>query len=119
VMSGVCDVAVCDGFVGNIVLKLTEGLSEGLFRTIEKELSEEAPQLVAAFRPVVKRIWDRHDYSEYGGAPLLGVNGICIICHGSSDRRAIKNAVRAARNYAGCHLNEQFESRLSQETANA
>jgi len=119
VLSGVCDVAVCDGFVGNIVLKLTEGLSEGLFRTIDKELAEEAPHLVTAFKPVVKKIWDRHDYSEYGGAPLLGVDGVCIICHGSSGRRAIKNAVRAARSYIASNLNKQFEARLSQETANA
>lgn len=118
-LNGVCDVAVCDGFVGNVVLKLTEGLSEGLFRTIEKELAEEAPQLVDAFRPVVKRIWARHDYSEYGGAPLLGVNGVCIICHGSSDRRAIKNAVRVARDYVRSNVNAEFESRLAQEPANA
>lgn len=119
VLSGVCDVAVCDGFVGNIVLKLTEGLSEGLFRTIEKELAQEAPQLVDAFKPVVKRIWDRHDYSEYGGAPLLGVDGVCIICHGSSGARAIKNAVRVARDYVRSNLNGEFLTRLSEEPANA
>ncbi|MCK6455560.1 MAG: phosphate acyltransferase PlsX [Phycisphaerae bacterium] len=119
VLKGAADIAVCDGFVGNIVLKLTEGLSEGLFKTIEKELGDEAPELASAFKPVVRRIWDRHDYSEYGGAPLLGVDGICIICHGSSDRRAIRNAIRAARRYVVTRLNSALESRLSRETANA
>lgn len=119
VLTGACDVAVCDGFVGNIVLKVTEGLSHGLFQTIEKELAQEAPELVEKFKPVVRKIWARHDYSEYGGAPLLGVDGVCIICHGSSDRRAIKNAVRVARDYVRSNLNAEFESRLSQETANA
>mgnify|MGYP000076627274 CR=1 FL=1 len=116
---GAVEVAVCDGFVGNVVLKLTEGLADGLFRTIEKELAAEAPHLVEAFKPVVRRIWARHDYSEYGGAPLLGVDGICIICHGSSDRRAIKNAVRVARDCVQRDLNGIFVRRLSQETANA
>jgi glycerol-3-phosphate acyltransferase PlsX len=118
-LQGVVDVAICDGFVGNVVLKLTEGLSEGLFKTIEMELVTEAPHLVDAFKPVVRRIWDKHDYSEYGGAPLLGVDGLCIICHGSSDRRAIKNAVRVARDYIRSDLNRVFESRLAEETAHA
>lgn len=118
-LSGVVDVAICDGFVGNVVIKLTEGLSEGLFKTIEKELAEEAAHLVAAYKPVVQRVWARHDYSEYGGAPLLGVDGVCIICHGSSDHRAIRNAVRVARDYLRSDLNRVFEARLSRETANA
>ncbi|MFO0972802.1 MAG: phosphate acyltransferase PlsX [Phycisphaerae bacterium] len=118
-LAGVVDVAICDGFVGNIVLKLTEGLSDGLFKTIEKELAAEAPQLVESFKPVVRSIWARHDYSEYGGAPLLGVDGVCIICHGSSDRRAIKNAVRVARDYVRAQVNHIFETRLAQETAGA
>jgi glycerol-3-phosphate acyltransferase PlsX len=102
---GAADVAVCDGFVGNIVLKLTEGLAEGLFKTIEQEIVHEVPTLADRFRPVMKRIWTNHDYSEYGGAPLLGVDGTCIICHGSSDHRAIRNAVRVASEYVSHRLN--------------
>ncbi len=94
--SGVCEVAVCDGFVGNVVLKLTEGLSEGIFKTIAREVQQASPELAQSLEGIFAEIWRRHDYSEYGGAPLLGVNGTCIICHGSSNHRAIKNAVRMA-----------------------
>ncbi len=102
---GVVDVVVADGFVGNVVLKMVEGLAEGLFKTIGRELAEEAPELMPKFKPVVERIWARHDYSEHGGAPLLGVNGVCIICHGSSEHRAIRNAVRVAVDYIRRDLN--------------
>jgi glycerol-3-phosphate acyltransferase PlsX len=102
---GAVDVVVCDGFVGNIVLKLTEGLAEGLFKTISAEIAAASPHLAEDFKPVVNKVWSNHDYSEYGGAPLLGVDGICIICHGSSDHRAIRNAVRVASNFVQRRLN--------------
>lgn len=102
---GAVDVAVCDGFVGNIVLKLIEGLADGLFKTIANEIAAEVPQYAKEFTPVMKKIWSNHDYSEYGGAPLLGLDGTCIICHGSSDHRAIRNAVRVAREYVSRRLN--------------
>ena len=117
--SGACDVAVCDGFVGNVVLKLTEGLADGLFKTIRREIEAENPDLAKSFEPVVQAIWARHDYSEYGGAPLLGVDGVCIICHGSSDARAIKNAVRVARDFVRSELNRAILGRLTEEAANA
>ena len=106
--SGECDVGVCDGFVGNVVLKLTEGLSEGLLQTIAHEIAEQSPEMAERFEPVVKAIWERHDYSEYGGAPLLGVNGVCIICHGRSDHRAIRNAVRVVCEFIAHDLNAKF-----------
>lgn len=109
------DVVICDGFVGNIVLKLTEGLAEGLFKTIGAEIAAESPDLAPRFRPVVEAIWARHDYAEYGGAPLLGVDGVCIICHGSSNSRAIKNAVRAARDCIASRFNEVLSTRLTRE----
>lgn len=96
IFGGQCDIAVCDGFVGNVILKLTEGLAEGLFKTIVHEIKVESPDLVPKFEPIVDRIWKRHDFSEYGGAPLLGVTKVSIICHGRSDRKAIKNAIRVA-----------------------
>ncbi len=117
--NGACEVAVCDGFVGNVVLKLVEGLSHGIFETIQHEIAQESAELAERFKPVVKTIWARHDYSEYGGAPLLGVDGVCIICHGSSDRRAIKNAVRVSVDYVNSGVNEMILSRLTEEVANA
>lgn len=112
---GACDVAVCDGFVGNVVLKLTEGLAEGLFKTIKQEIAAESPELAPRFDPVVRAIWARHDYSEYGGAPLLGLNGTSIICHGSSDRRAIKNAVGKAVKFVRSDVNRVILGRLTEE----
>lgn len=96
IFGGHCDIAVCDGFVGNVILKLTEGLAEGLFKTIVHEIKEESAELVPRFEPIVARIWKRHDFAEYGGAPLLGLRKIAIICHGRSDHRAMNNAIRVA-----------------------
>lgn len=110
---GTVDVAVCDGFVGNIVLKLTEGLAEGLFKTISAEIASEIPHLAKDFQPVMEKVWANHDYSEYGGAPLLGVDGVCIICHGSSDHRAIRNAVRVASESVERQLNSVIADGLA------
>ena len=110
---GVCDVAVCDGFVGNIILKLFEGLSRGIFETIAKEIVQEDPALKAPFDIVVRRVWKKHDYTEYGGAPLLGVRGVAMICHGSSDARAIRNTIRSARNFVTHKLNDLLTERFS------
>ena len=104
---GVCDVVVCDGFVGNIVLKFTEGLTEGLFKTIAAELDEEAPTIAEQFKPVMRKIYARHDWQEYGGAPLLGVGGYCLICHGRSDARAIKNAIRVGKQLVASGVNQK------------
>ena len=99
------DVIVCDGFVGNVILKLTEGLAEGLFKSIMREIAQIKPDMVDQFRPIIDRLYAQHDYNEYGGAPLLGVDGTCIICHGSSDARAIKNAIVCARRRASLNIN--------------
>ncbi|MBN2559996.1 MAG: phosphate acyltransferase PlsX [Phycisphaerae bacterium] len=112
--SNVCEVAVCDGFVGNIVLKLIEGLSEGLFPTIEREIADEDPQAKARFESAIQRVWARHDFSEYGGAPLLGINGVCIICHGRSGERAICNAIRAAARFLAHKLNDAVIARFGE-----
>ncbi len=94
--AGKADVIVTEGFTGNIVLKLAEGLAAGLFQTIAHEIFEIDAQLALQFEPVVKAIYKKHDYHEFGGAPLLGANGICIICHGSSEARTITSAIRQA-----------------------
>jgi phosphate acyltransferase len=111
---GVVDVVVCDGFVGNIVLKFTEGMAEGLFQTILAELEEFAPELLEQFKPVMKKIYMKHDWQEYGGAPLLGVGGYCLICHGKSEARAIKNAIRVGKQLKNSGVNEHIVERIEQ-----
>ncbi len=113
IFGGACEIAVCDGFVGNVILKLTEGLAEGLFKTIVHEIKVEGQELVPRFEPIVDRIWKRHDFAEYGGAPLLGINSVAIICHGRSDRRAIKNAVRVAVEQIRHNLNGVIAQQLA------
>jgi len=117
--SGACEVAVCDGFVGNVVLKLTEGLAEGLLRIIAREVEAESHELAQRLAPIFQTVWSKHDYSEYGGAPLLGVDGTCIICHGRSNHRAIKNAVRIAAELIRSEVNHVIENRLSETLQDA
>src|SRR5262249_13759259 len=111
---GACDVVVCDGFVGNIILKFTEGIAEGLFQTIMAELSEFAPDLLEQFKPVMKKIYHKHDWQEYGGAPLLGVGGYCPIWHGRSDARAIKNAIRVGKQLVNSGVNQAIIREIEQ-----
>ncbi len=110
---GVCDVLVTEAFVGNVALKLIEGLSEGLFKSLCLELARRNPQLAGQFEKAIVKMREKYDFNEYGGAPLLGVNGICIICHGASRRRAIANAIRVARNFANAHINERITDRIA------
>jgi phosphate acyltransferase len=114
IFGGVCEIAVCDGFVGNVILKLTEGLAEGFFKTIAQEIKAEGQELVPKFEPIVDRIWRRHDFAEYGGAPLLGLRSVAIICHGRSDRRAIGNAMRVAVEQVQRDLNGTIATQLSE-----
>jgi len=109
---GVVDVVVCDGFVGNIVLKFTEGMAEGLFQTILAELQEFSPNLLDQFKPVMKKMYQKHDWREYGGAPLLGVGGYCLICHGRSDALAIRNAIRVGKQMSTSGVNEKIIARI-------
>lgn len=119
IFTGTGNVFVCDGYVGNVILKLTEGLAEGIFRTIHNELKAEEPALSKQFEPIVQRIWKRHDFAEHGGAPLLGVNSVAIICHGRSDRKAISSAIRIGTEQVRGNLNGEMEQQLAQiaETA--
>ena len=94
---GAADVIVCDGFTGNVALKSAEGLAEYVLAVIERERKSLLARIRGAvFRPALRRLKRRIDYAEHGGAPLLGVNGVCVICHGRSDARAISSAVKAA-----------------------
>lgn len=104
------DVVVCDGFVGNTILKFGEGLVSFIFQNIKDELSRNlVSQLGAvAVMPAFKNLKRRVDYSEYGGAPLLGLHGTCVICHGSSHAKAIKNAIRVASETVNAKVNDHI-----------
>src|SRR2546426_1743689 len=109
---GVCDVIVTDGFVGNVVLKVCEGVFEFAMKMAGKELLETLKAERALGQQALQNLVSRYDYSEHGGAPLLGIDGICIICHGSSGERAIKNALAVAARYAGAKLNARIVEEL-------
>jgi glycerol-3-phosphate acyltransferase PlsX len=106
--NGRFDVIVCDGFVGNIVLKTVEGLVGNMFQTIMQECAGLEPAVRGKLGPVLGELQRRHDSEEYGGAPLLGVEGIVIICHGNSKARAICNALRVAATYADHQVNRMI-----------
>lgn len=113
IFAGAAHVFICDGFVGNVILKLTEGLAEGLFKTIFKEIEAEGPELTRQLKSICDRIWARHDFAEYGGAPLLGIKSVVIICHGRSDHRALSNGVRVAAEQIRVKLNTLIEAQLA------
>jgi len=114
IFEGICDVVICDGFVGNVILKMTEGLVDGLFKAIKHELMTEKLRLAMKFKPVISRIYKKYDYNEYGGALLLGVNGTALICHGSSKARTIKNALLASKKFHTEKINDRIIEYLSQ-----
>jgi glycerol-3-phosphate acyltransferase PlsX len=111
---GVCDVMICEGFVGNVVLKLMEGMAEGLVQALREELLATMPGQEKLIHEAASVIATKYDYNEYGGAPLLGVGGICIICHGASNYRGLMNAVRVARDFATGHVNERITELIGQ-----
>ncbi len=110
----VADVVVCDGFLGNIVLKTTEGLARAIFNNLRNSIAGSQLASAGAFllKPVLQSIKRRMDASEYGGAPLLGVNGTCIIGHGSSNATAFKNAVNVVRDFAEKDLNAKIAGNI-------
>lgn len=111
---GRADVVVCEGFAGNILLKAAEGLAGVLFEQIKEKITSNMVRKLGALavKPGLKEIAQMMDYSEYGGAPLLGVNGISIICHGSSKAKAIFNAIRVARECVHVRLIDQIRDDL-------
>ena len=110
---GQADVLVCEGFVGNVVLKVSEGMAEFMMRTVAEEvlghLDVERQRATEAFGALARR----YQYREAGGAPLLGIDGICIICHGSSDARSMANALGVAATFKDRDINSQIVSELS------
>jgi len=110
---GAVDVVVTDGFVGNVVLKLSEGVFDFIMKTVAQEIIAPLPNDAALAMKAFKGVIARYDYSTFGGAPLLGVDGICIICHGSSKEVAIRNAISVAAKNARVKLNEKIVEELA------
>ncbi|HUP44368.1 MAG TPA: phosphate acyltransferase PlsX [Thermoanaerobaculia bacterium] len=114
VFNGNADVVVCDGFIGNVVLKASESLAEFVSRTLRTEVTRTPARKIGAL--LLKRAFEdlkkRMDYSEYGGAPLLGVNGGCIVCHGRSNPNAIKNAIRVARDFSLNRIDTKIREKI-------
>ena len=100
IFNGNCDLVICDGFVGNVVLKTTEGVASLMSDLLKKALYTNLRSKLGALllKPYLEAFKEKIDYRQYGGAPLLGVNGVVIISHGSSDEVAIRNAIKVARN---------------------
>jgi len=117
IYEGNARVVVCEGFVGNVLLKAGEGAVEFLFSALKQEMAKLLPELPAeAGNKSVARLKElqtRFEYQEFGGGPLLGIRGACIICHGSSGVRAIKNALRVAATMAEDRVNDQIVAELS------
>ncbi len=116
IFTGDVDVIVSDGFTGNVILKTSEGLVEAIMSILKTELGQTTMTQIGAmlslnaFRAVKKRL----DYSEFGGAPLLGCKQICVICHGSSTSKAIRNAIRVAKEFYKGKLSEHIENEISE-----
>jgi phosphate acyltransferase len=119
IYNGSCDVIVTDGFTGNVALKISESLAEMVGAMIKEELTRDFRSKLGAklSLPAFGRFRRRVDYTEMGGAPLLGIDGAAIICHGASPVKAIKNAVRVAAEWAKAGLNEHIKAALEAEIA--
>ena len=113
VFQGEADVVITDGVVGNVMLKLSEGLAAGIFKSMGKEAAKIDPELAGRLANVIKSLYARHDYHEYGGAPLLGAKTTCLICHGSSEPRTINNAVTMAKTLHECAVNDAIVGQLA------
>lgn len=114
IFSGHADVIVCDGFIGNIVLKVSEGLAETVLKMLRREIVNVATGKIGymMIKPAIKNFKKKTDYSEYGGAPLLGINGTCIISHGRSSSKAIKNAIKVSSEMARKKVHETIAHTL-------
>jgi glycerol-3-phosphate acyltransferase PlsX len=113
--NGECDVVVTDGFTGNAVLKAAESIAELTFRVLREEIMSSWLNKMAALilRRSFKNLKQKFDYSEYGGAPLLGLNGVCIVCHGRSNPEAVMNACRVAAEFYENRANKHIQRGIS------
>jgi glycerol-3-phosphate acyltransferase PlsX len=119
IFAGDADVIVCDGFIGNVVLKTSEGLADVLIKMLKREIANLTTGRIGYLfmKPALKNFKKRTDYDEYGGAPLLGINGTCIISHGRSTAKAIRNAIRVASDFAGKKVYEIISSAIKENLA--
>lgn len=119
IYTGEVDVVVCDGFVGNVVLKTSEGVADAIVTMLKAEVRKSLTAKIGCLiaKGVFRGVKLKIDYSEYGGAPLLGINGTCIISHGGSTAKAIRNAIMRANEYASRHVNTHMAESLERETA--
>jgi glycerol-3-phosphate acyltransferase PlsX len=115
IFKGDVDVIVCDGFTGNVALKLSEGLFETFIEMLGQELHKTLSAKVGAIfaKKAFRAFKRRLDYSEYGGAPLLGIKGITIVCHGRSNANALKNAIRVAHEFCKQNVNDTIEQEFA------
>jgi glycerol-3-phosphate acyltransferase PlsX len=116
IFRGDVDVVVCDGFVGNVILKFTESVVDMFYAVMREELTKNVRAKLGAglLKPAFRKLKATFDYAEYGGAPLLGVDGACMICHGSSSDVAIKNAILATRRFIKYDVNSAILERLKE-----
>jgi glycerol-3-phosphate acyltransferase PlsX len=120
IFNGSVDVVVCDGFTGNILLKTSEGVATTIVTLMKKHIRKSLPAKIGAFlmkKRVFANLQKQIDHNEYGGAPLLGVNGCAIVSHGSSNAKAIKNAIFQAISYSESNINDTIEDILTEEGA--
>ncbi len=116
IFDGTVDVIVCDGFVGNILLKTSEGVAESISKIIKRNVRKSPLAITGAIlmRKVFRILKKQVDYAEYGGAPLIGIDGCAIISHGKSNAKAIKNAIFQAINFSNSKINEDIEEKLKE-----
>ncbi len=114
IFSGKADVVVCDGFTGNIALKLSEGLAEAILKMLKREIAQITAGRIGylLLKPAITNFKKRTDYDEYGGAPLLGINGTSIISHGRSSSKAIRNALKVANEFSGKRVYEAISDAI-------
>jgi glycerol-3-phosphate acyltransferase PlsX len=121
VFRGTCDVVVTDGFTGNVVLKTAESVAELLFKQIRAEVSGDPLAMVGTIlmRPALKRLMRQLDWEEHAAAPLLGVNGVCFVGHGSSSPKAIRSAIRTVASFVDQRVNEHIREEIEADRETA
>lgn len=117
VYQGQADVLICEGFTGNVVLKVSEGMAEFMMKTVSGAMLEALDKERDVAGKVLKKLTQKYRYQESGGAPLLGIDGSCIICHGSSDADSIRNALKMSMKLQAHHINDQIVEQLAAAAA--
>jgi len=119
IFTGDIDVIVCDGFTGNVILKTSEGLADNMIKMIKREVANLTTGRIGylLIKPALKNFKKKTDYDEFGGAPLLGIKGTCIISHGRSTSKAIRNALRVASDFAEKKVYDIISSAIEQDMA--